>query len=556
MSPAVFERTAQQLLTTRVEEHPDDPAFVFVADGEEHVTTYAELQADANRVAAALCAHGIGPGDHVAILMENRTEFVSLVYGALRVGAVVNPYNAMWGAEELGAVLRRSDPAIVVTMGEDGGSDYLGLLAEALPDLEIEPDGSVRSDSIPTLKHLVALGVGKQPRDPYLEYEEFVAAGEDADREALVPSDPPAPDDVQYLLQTSGTTGVSKSAMLTHESLVPNAYFIGRALGINPDDRFINFSPFYHNGGLVTGLLMNTAVFGSTLYFQQQFDPEAAIDVIDRHGIESTFGFGTMYAALRDAPNYAETTFPIRKALIAATPAQYDKAVEMSDAPPDERAFAHLYAQTEGGPLVSVVDADDPDPELRKYSNGQPLPGIEVTVKDPETGEHLPPGEPGEICYRGWSVFEGYYDQPERTAEGQDEDGYWHSGDYGRFEGGYLYFDGRLDDVVKTGGENVSTRAVETFLGDAFDDIADVAVIGVPDDYWGQRIVAFIEYVDDAERRSTEEWRNACKGRIADYKIPRNFFEIDDWPATETGKIVYDQLEADALTRLDGDDET
>lgn len=552
MPPAVFEQPAQQLLKTRVEEHPNEPAFVFVADGEEYVTTYAELQRDADRVAAALHAHGIGPGDHVAILMENRPEFVSLVYGALRLGAIVNPYNAMWGAEELRAVLHRADPAIVVTMDEADGRDYLGSLSEAVPDLQIEADGSMHSESIPTLDHVVALGVGGQPRDPYLDYGSFLEAGDDVDHDEWFPAEEtPESDAVQFLLQTSGTTGTSKSAMLTHESLVPNAYFIGRSIGIDADDRFINFSPFYHNGGLVTGVLMNTAVFGSTLYFQQQFDPEAALDVIDKHEIESTFGFGTMYAALRNAPNYEERTFPIRKALIAATPAQYDKAVAMSDAPRDERAFSHLYAQTEGGPLVSVVDADDPDPELRKYSNGQPLPGIEVTVKDPETGEHLPPGEAGEICYRGWSVFEGYYDQPERTAEGWDEDGYWHSGDYGRFEGGYVYFDGRLDDVVKSGGENVSTRAVETFLGDTFDGIADVSVIGIPDDYWGQRIVAFIEYAPRADRRSTEEWRDACKGRIADYKIPKNFFEIDDWPTNETGKIVHERLEAEALAALE-----
>lgn len=555
MPPAIFEQTAQQLLDRRTEEHPEKPAFVYVTDGDEQVTTFAELQAEANRVAAALHAHGIGPGDHVAILLENRPEYITLVYGALRLGAVVNPYNTMWGEEELQAVLHRSDPALVVTMDTED-SEYVGMVSEAVPDLQVESNGGVRSDAIPTLEHIVALSDDEESRDQYLEYETFVAAGDAVDHDDWSSVDgTPDTEDVQFLLQTSGTTGTSKSAMLTHQSLVPNAYFIGRPIGIETDDRFINFSPFYHNAGLVTGILMNTAVVGSTLYFQPQFDPATALEVIDEYGIESTFGFGTMYAALRNAPNYDETAFPIRRALIAATPSQYEKAVTMSDAPPNERVFANLYAQTESGPLVSVVDADDPNPDLRKYSNGQPLPGIEVTVKDPETGEHLPSGEPGELCYRGWSVFEGYYEQPERTAEGWDDDGYWHSGDYGRFEGGYVYFDGRLDDVVKSGGENVSTRAVETFLGDTFDAIADVAVVGIPDDYWGQRIVAFIEYVSDAEHRTTEAWREACKGRIADYKIPQNFFEIDEWPATETGKIVYEQLETEALARLDTDTE-
>lgn len=552
---APFGQTAQHLLTERVQAHPDKPAYVFVVDGEERVTTFADLKADADRAAAALHAHGIGPGDHVAVLMGNRPAFISLTYGALQLGAVVNPYNAMWGAEELRQVLRRSDPSMLVTMDELGDRSYLELLAEALPDLEVDADGGVTSAAVPTLDHVVALEVDGTRENPYLSYETFLDAGEELTTDGWSrPSSETDAETVQYLLQTSGTTGTSKSAMLTHESLVANAYFIARAIGIEPDEQFINFSPFYHNGGLVTGVLMNTAVVGSTLYFQPQFDPEAALEVIDRHGIESMFGFGTMYAALRDAPNFDETRFPISKALIAATPAQYDQAVAMSDAPRDERRFAHLYAQTEGGPLVSVVDRDDPNPDLRKYSNGQPLPGIEVTIKDPETGEQLPPGEPGEICYRGWSTFEGYYEQPDRTAEGWDEDGFWHSGDYGRFEGGYVYFDGRLDDVVKTGGENVSTREVETFLGDAFDDLADVSVIGVPDDYWGHRIVAFIEYAPGADTRSTQEWRAACKDRIADYKIPQNFFEIDEWPTTETGKIVQDRLEAEALARLDDGD--
>lgn len=557
MPPAVFEQTAQQLLARRAEEQPEKPAFVFVDDGAIRATTFAELQADANRVAAALHAHGIRPSDHVAILLENRPAYIPLVYGALRLGAVVNPYNAMWGTEELQAVLQRSDPALVVTMADADDSDYLGLLSEAIPDLQREADGRVRSEAIPTLHHIVALGAGEGVRDPYIAYDTFLAAGDDVDRDEWSPGDAvPSPDEVQFLLQTSGTTGTSKSTMLTHQSLVPNAYFIGRSINIKAADRFINFSLFYHNAGLVTGIFMNTAVVGSTLYFQPQFDPEAALDVIDEYGIESTFGFGTMYAALRNAPNYDESTFAVRKALIAATPSQYEQAIAMSDSPPHERVFANLYAQTESGPLVSVVDSDDPNQELRKYSNGQPLPGIEVTVKDPDTGERLPAGEPGELCYRGWSVFEGYYEQPERTAEGWDDEGYWHSGDYGRFEGGYVYFDGRLDDVVKSGGENVSTRAVETFLGDTFDEIETVVVIGIPDEYWGQRIVAFIEYAPGADRRSTEAWRDACRDRIADYKIPKNFFEIDEWPATETGKIVYETLEAEALARLDSDTET
>ena len=555
MPPAVFEQTAQQLLDRRTKEHPEKPAFLYVTDSDEQATTFAELKAEANRVAAALRAHGVGPGDHVAILLENRPEYISLVYGALRLGAVVNSYNAMWGQAELQAVLHRSDPALVVTMDTDDG-EYVEMVSEAIPDLQVESEGRVRSEAIPTLDHMVALSDGDRSHDHYWEYEMFVAAGDDVDQDEWSGVEEPSdPEDVQFLLQTSGTTGTSKSAMLTHQSLVPNAYFIGRSIGIESVDRFINFSPFYHNAGLVTGILMNTAVVGSRLYFQPQFDPESALAVIDEYGIESTFGFGTMYSALRNAPNYDTTTFPIRKALIAATPSQYEKAVAMSDAPPNERVFANLYAQTESGPLVSVVDADDPNPELRKYSNGQPLPGIEVTVKDPETNEQLPSGEPGELCYRGWSVFEGYYEQPERTADGGDDDGYWHSGDYGRFEGGYVYFDGRLDDVVKSGGENVPTRAVETFLGDTFDNIADVAVVGIPDEYWGHRIVAFIEYAPGADRRSTEAWREACKGRIADYKIPQNFFEIDEWPATGTGKIVYDQLETEALARIDADTE-
>jgi fatty-acyl-CoA synthase len=550
MSRPWYTHTAQQLLEKRAEEHPEKAAFVYAKDGAEHVTTFEELLNDANRAAAALGTHGVEAGDHVALHLVTLPEFITLTYGALQLGAVVNPYNAMWGREEFGAVAHRADPAVIVTMGEFGGKDYTEVVQSAIPDLEVTADG-VSSDSIPTLEHVVTVGVDDAPDGPFSDYETFMQAGDDFDPDEWDRRrNDNDPDDCQFILQTSGTTGVSKSALLTHRSLVGNAHFIADALNFESSDRYINFSPFYHNGGLVTGLLMNTAVKGSTLYFQPQFDPAGALELIDEHEIESMFGFGTMYAALRDAPNYEETTFSIRKALVAATPAQYEQAVEMSDAPPEERAFSNLYAQTEAGPLVSVVDADDPDPELRKYSNGQPIPGMEVTVKDPKTGEQLPPGEAGELCFRGWSVFERYYKQPERTEEGRDEDGFWHSDDYGRMEGGYVYFDGRLDNVVKTGGENVSTREVETFLVDTFEEIAEASVLGVPDDYWGHRVVAFIEYEPGAERRSTDEWRRVCSDRIADYKVPKNFFEIDEWPVTDTGKIVQGELEDEALERI------
>ncbi|MFQ3293882.1 MAG: fatty-acyl-CoA synthase [Natrialbaceae archaeon] len=550
MSHRWLENTTQELFAQQVEEHPDKVAIVNEGT-EEH--TFADVMEDANRVSGALQQLGVGEGDHVAILMSTFPEFVHAMYGTLQLGSRFNPYNIMWGTSELGQVMERADPKVLITMDEFQGTDYIRMIRTALPDLEVNSDGSVESERVPSLERLVSYSLNDETYEEFVDYEEFVEMGDDYDEDELADQrQQNENDDAQFILQTSGTTGVSKSALQHHRSLLGNAHFASKEMNYKKGETYINFAPFYHNAGLVLGVITNTAYVGNTVYLQEFFKPAEALDLIEEHEIDAAFGFGTMYAALKQVPNFEEYDFPIRKGVLGATPAQYDMIVDMSDADEDDTYFTHTYAQTESGPIITLVQADNRNHELRKYSKGKPVAGIEMTIKDPQTGEELGPGDGGELCYRGWSLFDGYYNQPERTEEGYDEDGYWHSGDYGWIDGAHVYFKGRLDDVVKSGGENVSTKEVETFLADQFDELAEAQVVGVDDDYWGDRVVAFVEYAEGADKLTTEEWRERCKGKIADYKIPKNFIEIEaDWPVTPTGKIQKDELAGQAEAILE-----
>ena len=545
MSHRWLDSTTQELFEQQVEEHPDKVAIVNEGTEEQ---TFADVMEAANRTSGALQQTGVGEEDHVAILMSTFPEFVHTMYGTLQLGGRFNPYNIMWGTSELGKVMERADPKVLITMDEFRGTDYVDMIRTALPNLEVNDDGSVESERVPTLDYLVNYSTTDETYEEFIDYDEFIAMGEDYDEEDLVKRRQRNENhDAQFILQTSGTTDVSKSALQHHRSLLGNAHFASKEMNYKKGDNYINFAPFYHNAGLVLGIITNTAYIGNTVYLQEFFKPADALELIEEHEIDTAFGFGTMYAALNQVPDFEEYDFPIRKGVLGATPAQYDMIVEMSDAEKDDTYFTHTYAQTESGPIITLVQADNRNDELRKYSKGKPVAGIEMTVKSPETSEELRPGEGGELCYRGWSLFDGYYNQPVRTEEGFDEDGYWHSGDYGWIDGAHVYFKGRLDDVVKSGGENVSTNEVETFLADEFDELVEAQVVGVDDDYWGDRVVAFVEYEEDADMLTTDEWRERCKGEIADYKIPKNFIEIeDDWPVTPTGKIQKGDLASQA----------
>lgn len=534
---AWYHRTIPDLFHETCRLRGERTALIF----EGQTTSFAALQAQVNEMAQALLRLGIAKGDVVCTLPSPTPEFAVLYFATLQVGAVVNPLNLLWGKLEFAGVLPRNRPAMIVTVDQYGGRDYIALLKEAIPDLTWDAQGQPRAASLPTLRHLVCLSRAGQRHEGFLDFSDLRKQGEGADAavmEALVAAREPT--EVQFICQTSGTTGLSKSALWDHRPPLATVNFGAQAMGFGEEECYINLAPFYHNSGLYA-LNMNLVLCGTPLVLMESFHPKLALELIDRHGCTSTFGFDAHWQAMRRVPEFENYRFTIRKAILAGEPKTYDLVRSMC---PEGAAINNLYAQTENGPLVSVAQHDCVDYQINKYTHGRPLPGVRVVIKDIDTGERVPQGTPGEICYASPYMFRGYLAQEEATRASYDAEGYFHSGDYGHLEGGYITFLGRLGGVVKSGGENVSTTRVTTLLLEHFaQEFDDVKTIGVEDDYWGAKVVSFVRGRAGQPVRSTAELREACKGHLAAYEIPRDFLPWEgDWPVTAEGKIDFKRL--------------
>lgn len=233
--------------------------------------------------------------------------------------------------------------------------------------------------------------------------------------------------------------------------------------------------------------------------------------------------------------------FTIEKAILAGEPRTFDLVRSMC---PPGATINNLYAQTENGPLISLADHDCVDDQINKHTHGRPLPGVEVVIKDLDTGERLPQGQPGEICYRSPFLFRGYHGQPDETRQSFDDEGYFHSGDYGHLDNGYVTFLGRLGGVIKSGGENVSTARVTTQLLDIFvDTVDDIKTLGIDDPYWGAKVVSFVRMHDGLEMPDGKSLHDACKGKMAAYEVPKEFLHWEgEWPVSPEGKIDFKVL--------------
>jgi fatty-acyl-CoA synthase len=352
------------------------------------------------------------------------------------------------------------------------------------------------------------------------------------------------------MCQTSGSTGLSKSALWNHRSPLATAHFVAKSLNYSEEDSYLCLTPFFHNSGMIA-MNMVLALTGTTLYLMENFDPQLAMQLVDRYDITTTGGFDAHWQALRMVQKSGDYRFGIDKVVGAVSPKTYDLiADEMCTA--TNPTIVTLYAQTENGPMVSLTEPDCVTPEIRRNANGRPLPGVRLVIKDIATGETLLPGKQGEICYKSPFLFEGYYKQEEETQKLFDDEGYFHSGDYGTFEGGYVQFLGRLGGVVKSGGENVSTTYVSTLLMELFtEEFEDVLTLGIPDQYWGTKLVSLVRMKPGKEMGSTKELRGRCKGKMAEYEIPKDLLEWQGpWPMTAEGKMDFRVLQKNVEERL------
>lgn len=467
--------------------------------------TYAEFVADAEKVARALLSK-FSPGDRIAVWAPNSAEWVILQQGLSLAGMVLVALNPAYRAREVQFVLEQSGASGLFYVDSYRGFDMQGML-----------DG-IRSQ-IPAVRELV----------PFSRWEAFLAGGDPAQELPTI-----APEDMIQVQYTSGTTGFPKGAMLHHKGLVNEAKFVAERSGMPDGGVCVNAMPMYHiGGGAVTSF--GTWVRRGTFVLLPGFDPGHVLEAVETYHGTHTLVVPTMLIAMLDHPDLPSRDLSSLQTIMsgaAAVPASLvRKTMRLLDC-----RFSILFGQTETHGVISQTRVTD-SPEDQANTVGQPLPQLEVKIADETTGEPMPPNERGEICCRGYQNMRGYYDLPEQTAATIDRDGWLHMGDIGCMdERGFIRVTGRVKDMIIRGGMNLYPAEIEAALQD-HPAIEAAAVIGVPDEKWGEQVAAVLRLRVGFDRPSVAELTEFMRGQIAPHKTPVYWTFLDELPMTPTGKI-------------------
>jgi fatty-acyl-CoA synthase len=513
-SPALLEETIGANFERTVVAHADREALVEVASGRRW--TWSELGADVDAVARGLVAAGIDKGDRVGIWAPNCAEWTLIQYATAKIGAILVNVNPAYRTHELAYAVNQSGLTLLVSASSFKTSDYRAMIEE------------VRGEC-PKLARVVYLDTD--------DWAALVREGEevpaDAVAERMRSLDPDDPINIQY---TSGTTGRPKGATLSHRNILNNGFFTTELINFTEQDRLCIPVPFYHCFGMVMGNLGCTTHGATMVIPAPGFDPEITLRTIAEERCTGVYGVPTMFIAIQNHPTFADHDLStLRTGVMAGSVCP----VEVMKRCIEEMHMAEVsicYGMTETSPVSTQTRADD-DLERRTATIGRVHPHVEVKVVDPDTGATVERGEPGELCTRGYSVMLGYWEEPEKTDEAIDSDGWMHTGDLAEMrEDGYCNIVGRIKDMVIRGGENIYPREIEEFLY-THPDIEDVQVVGVPDEKYGEELCAWVKMRSGAEPLDAERVREFADGRLAHYKVPRYVIVVDDFPMTVTGKV-------------------
>ncbi len=525
-SVALLGETIGENLARTVARVPDAEAMVECESGRRW--TYAQLDADVDRLARGLLDAGVGIGERVGIWSPNCAEWVLLQYATARIGAILVNINPAYRTHELVYALNQSGCRVLVSATAFKTSDYVAMIDEVRRQLE-------------TVDTVIYLG------SP--EWEALVARGDAVPAEALTQrSAQLSPDDAINIQYTSGTTGFPKGATLSHHNILNNAFFIGAGCGYSEADRVCIPVPFYHCFGMVLGNLAATAHSACIVIPAPGFDPELTLKAVVAERCTSLYGVPTMFIAELALPDFASYDLStLRTGIMAGSPCPVE-VMKRVVAEMNMSEVTICYGMTETSPVSTQTGSDD-DLERRVSTVGRVHPFVEVKIIDPETGRLVPRGEPGELCTRGYSVMLGYWNDPERTAEVIDSARWMHTGDLATMDDeGYLKIVGRIKDMVIRGGENVYPREIEEFLY-THPAVADVQVVGVPDEKYGEELCAWV-IVRDGHTLTAEDVREFCAGRLAHFKIPRYLMVVEEFPMTVTGKVQKFKMREVSIEQL------
>lgn len=524
--------------------YPDNDALVYPELGIRY--SYARFNDLCRQVAKGLLKLGIKKGDNVSIWAYNVPEWVILQFATAKIGAILVTVNTAYKSAELEYILNQSDSTTLFMVKSWKDTDYVATLNEVTPELATSTPGALANARLPFLK--TAVFIGEDTPDGMLNFSAIAEMGRDVtDAELAAVEATLDRHDVINMQYTSGTTGFPKGVMLTHHNIVNNGFNIGECMKFTEKDRLCIPVPFFHCFGCVLAV-MACVTHGSTMVPVEIFDPLKVLQTIEKERCTAVHGVPTMFIAELEHPEFHSFDLSsLRTGIMAGSncPIEVMKKV-ISQMHASEITIA--YGQTESSPVITQTRTDDAI-ELRVSTVGRALPDVEVKIVDIETGATLPPGKQGELCTRGYLVMKGYYKMPEETSRAIDTDKWLHTGDLAIMdENGYCKITGRIKNMVIRGGENIYPREIEEFLY-THPKVSDVQIYGVPDRKYGEQVMAAV-ILKKGESMTEDEVRDFCRGRIANYKIPRYVKFVDSYPMTASGKIQKFKLRDMAIKEL------
>lgn len=540
----LIEKTFSQVLDAMAEEFPDQYAIKYTTL--DYTRTYSQFRDDVDQVARALIAMGVKAGDKVAVWATNVPQWYLTFWATTKIGAVLVTVNTAYKIHEAEYLLRQSDTHTLVMIESYRDSPYAKIIAELCPELETAEAGKpLHCKRLPFLRNIVTVGYRQKG---CMTWEEAMALAprtpmEEVRRRAAAVS----PYDVANMQYTSGTTGFPKGVMLTHHNIVNNGKCIGDRMDLSTADRMMIQVPMFHCFGMVLAMTASMT-HGATILPLPYFSPKPALACINNERITAFHGVPTMFIAMLEHEDFPKTDFSyMRTGIMAGSPCPIAvmqdvvNKMHMSE-------ITIVYGQTEAAPGCTMSSTDD-SLEVRVNTVGRPLPEIECKIVDPETGEDLPDNVDGEFVARGYNIMKGYYKMPGATAAAIDKEGWLHTGDLARRdENGNFKITGRIKDMIIRGGENIYPKEIEDFIY-THPKVSDVQVIGVPDEQYGEEIMACV-ILKEGETMTEKEMKQYVLDHMAKHKVPRYVDFVDAFPMNAAGKILKYKMREEAVKKL------
>ena len=546
----LLEETIDRVFADTVARHGDSEALIVPYQNVRW--TWRALDERVEGFARGLIALGFRPGDRLGIWATNQWEWIVTQFATARIGVILVSINPAYRLGELDYALNKAGCRGLVTGVSFKTSDYIAMLNELMPELAGGEPGETQAERVPSLTTVIRLGDDTSPG--MFNCNDVLSAGSGfQDPSPKEISEGLCNTDAINIQYTSGTTGSPKGATLTHRNILNNARFMAKTLRLTADDRICVPVPMYHCFGMVAGALVSANSGAAVVFPAEAFDPGSTLETVAAERCTTLYGVPTMFLTMLDHPAFATTDVSsLRTGLMAGAPCPIELMKEtVSTFHLPEITIA--YGMTETSPVSFQSQTDDPV-DKRCGTVGRVAPHAEAKIVDRD-GNIVARGEQGEVLTRGYMVMQGYWDDPEKTAEAVDEDGWMHTGDLGTLdEEGWLRITGRVKDMIIRGGENVYPREIEELLY-RHPKVLEAQVFGVPDPKMGEEVAAWIQ-LREGESATTEAFQDYCRGQIAHFKVPNHIRFVTAFPMTVTGKIQKFEMSKALAAELGLESET